>query len=862
MIREQPLLLLIDDDPAMVNALGALFREEGYEIRSAANGYDGLKIAAEAIPDMIIVDVVMPGIDGIEVCRSIRSRPELDETVVIHLSAQRTDGEHQAVGRAAGADAYISLPVENRELIARVNSLLHLRRIEHNLRQSETRYRTLIESIPQLVWTCDGRGECDYFSPQWRLYTGGEEGEGINWLDKVDERDREETRRRWECSIEEGTPFEMEHRILGADGSPRWFKTRGVLIRDDDADSGRRLLTSTDITDLVESKEEMVRSKEDLERTLTDLEKANRLSTLRSELAFILARSGELQEILQNCAEILCRYLDAALVRIWKFSYEEQLLVLKASAGLYTHLDGAHSRVRIGELKIGRIASTRRPHLTNDVLNDGEIGDPDWAAREGLVAFAGFPLLLEDRLIGVLALFSHRPIEERVVIEITQIVDLLAQFIDRKRIDRERKEKIEEVTRAREEITTLNEVGKSLSAELDTRRLAAKVTEAATKLTKAEFGAFFYNVEDQYGERYQLYSIAGAPEDAFAKFPMPRKTEIFSPTFDGTGVVRSDDITRDPRYGKNAPHRGMPEGHLPVASYLAVPVVSRTGDVIGGLFFGHSKPGIFTDREEEIAVSLASQAAITMDNAQLFNQLEQKVRERTAQLEESLSELEAFSYTVSHDLRAPLRVMQSYAQIIEEDYGEQLDETVRGYLGRIAASGSRLDTLIQDLLTYSRVSRANVTMHPVRLEPIIEDVLNEYPVFRETRAEIEIRSPLPKVMGDKSSLTQCFSNLVGNAVKFVPEGRIPQVRISGAARGKYAIIRIADNGIGIPEEHRDRIFRIFERATSNREFEGTGIGLAIVKKAVERMGGSISLTSIEGEGSTFELKLMRPDEAR
>src|SRR6201999_1375346 len=140
--------------------------------------------------------------------------------------------------------------------------------------------------------------------------------------------------------------------------------------------------------------------------------------------------------------------------------------------------------------------------------------------------------------------------------------------------------------------------GAALSRESDLDRLGKIVTDAGVELVGAQFGAFFYNVVDELGESYMLYSLSGAPREAFERFPMPRNTAVFAPTFGGEGIVRSDDIKLDPRYGKNAPRQGMPEGHLPVTSYLAVPVTSRDGEVMGGLFFGHSARGMFTEAHE------------------------------------------------------------------------------------------------------------------------------------------------------------------------------------------------------------------------------------------------------------------------
>jgi len=164
---------------------------------------------------------------------------------------------------------------------------------------------------------------------------------------------------------------------------------------------------------------------------------------------------------------------------------------------------------------------------------------------------------------------------------------------------------------------TLYRVGTALAEDLDLDTVFARLTDEATALCRAQFGAFFYNVDDPERGSYMLYTLAGVPREKFEGFPMPRNTEVFGPTFAGECVVRSDDITKDPRYGKSAPYYGMPAGHLPVRSYLAVPVVSRAGQVLGGLFFGHAKTGIFTDRDERMIVAVASQAAVAIDNARL-----------------------------------------------------------------------------------------------------------------------------------------------------------------------------------------------------------------------------------------------------
>ncbi len=207
--------------------------------------------------------------------------------------------------------------------------------------------------------------------------------------------------------------------------------------------------------------------------------------------------------------------------------------------------------------------------------------------------------------------------------------------------DRTRRRQAEEALLAERQILTiLNRAGSALAVESDLDKLVQIVTDAGVELTGAQFGAFFYNVLNDAGESYMLYTLSGAPLEAFSAFPMPRNTAVFAPTFTGEGIVRSDDITKDPRYGKNVPRRGMPEGHLPVRSYLAVPVVSRSGEVIGGLFFGHEKTGIFSDRSERVLTGLAAEAAVAIENARLFQANQREISERK-KAEEALLELNA-----------------------------------------------------------------------------------------------------------------------------------------------------------------------------------------------------------------------------
>jgi GAF domain-containing protein len=333
---------------------------------------------------------------------------------------------------------------------------------------------------------------------------------------------------------------------------------------------------------------------------------------LLADVLRALAGEDTLADLLQRCAESVVARLDAAFTRVWLLDEDTRTLVLQASAGQYTHLDGPHGRIPVGAFKIGRIAEERRPHLTNAVLDDPDVSDKEWARREGMVAFAGYPLEIGPQLVGVLGLFSRHELQEATLEVLASVADSLALGVVRKHAE-------EELRQDRQIIDTLHEVGTALARELDVQRLVQGVTDAGTELSGASFGAFFYNAGNE-GEAHILYTLSGAPMSAFEHFGLPRSTAVFGPTFAGEPPIRSGDITQDPRYGRNDPHFGMPEGHLPVRSYLAVPVTSREGEVLGGLFFGHPDADVFTEASERLVVGIAGHAAIAIENARLYQQ--------------------------------------------------------------------------------------------------------------------------------------------------------------------------------------------------------------------------------------------------
>jgi PAS domain S-box-containing protein len=235
-------------------------------------------------------------------------------------------------------------------------------------------------------------------------------------------------------------------------------------------------------------------------------------------------------------------------------------------------------------------------------------------------------------------------------------------------------------------------------------------------------------------------------------------------------------------------------------------------------------------------------------------ELERQVSERTASLREAVAQLEEFSYTVSHDLRAPLRGMQVYSQALLEDHADDLDAEARHCLQRIAENATRLDRMITDVLAFSRVSRSELQLHRVSLSKIVREILLTNPAMRAPRAEMQVE-PLLDVLGHEPLIEQAIANLLSNAVKFVAPGQVPQVRIWSEPFEGSVRFWIEDNGIGIPAAVQHRLFRMFERLHPNLSYEGTGIGLAIVRKAVSRMNGEVGLEPNQPTGSRFWIRL-------
>ena len=409
-------------------------------------------------------------------------------------------------------------------------------------------------------------------------------------------------------------------------------------------------------------------------RDITERKRAEELSArlarhvaLRADVGAAFADVSELRASEQRVCEALVKHLDVAFARLWTLDDSGTTLLLQASAGMYTHTDGPHSQVPVGKLEIGSIALEGKPHLTNDVRHDPRIGDPAWAAREKMRAFAGYPLIVDGKLVGVLAMFGRQKLHEDTFAVLGTISDLVAQGIVR------------------------------------------------------------------------------------------RRTEL---------------------------------------------------------------------------------------------ELEQRVQE----LARSNADLEQFAYVASHDLQEPLRMVSSYTQLLARRYQGRLGQDADDFIGFAVEGVTRMQSLINDLLAYSRVGTRGRELAEVDLEKVFATaLLNLQASIAEASAEIT-HDPLPKARGDEGQLVQVFQNLISNAIKFRAAAP-PRVHVDARRDGQRWIVSVSDNGIGIEPQYFERIFVIFQRLHPREKYPGTGIGLAITKKIIERHGGKIWVESAPGRGSTIHFTL-------
>jgi signal transduction histidine kinase/CheY-like chemotaxis protein len=480
-------------------------------------------------------------------------------------------------------------------------------------------------------------------------------------------------------------------------------------------------------------------------------------------------------------------------------------------------------------------------------------------APDGNKTGIAVPLMDGDRLAAVLALHAP-PVAGRIADEVHLLEDAARRTWDALRRIRA-EEALREETRVLELMKSASE---TLASTIALEPLMQAITDAARQLVGAEFGAFFYNGEDDNGEAYLLYALSGAPREAIAHLGKPRPTAVFEPTFHGSAPIRSNDIRKDPRYGSMAPYHGMPPEHMPVVSYLAASVVSRSGEVIGGLFFGHSQPAMFSARSEELIGAFAVQAAIAIDNARLYDMAQRAAQEREqllaseraarAEAERHNKMKDEFLAMLAHELRNPLAPITSAAQLLRLP---EVNEGLRLKASNIISRQVRhMTELVDDLLDVSRVTRGLVKLENEVLDlnkVAMAAVEQARPHIEERQHDLTVDlpdAPVP-VEGDRTRLIQVLVNLLNNSAKYTPSGG--RIVLAVTADETAAEVTVRDNGTGIDAQLLPHVFDLFTQAdrAPDRSQGGLGIGLALVKSIVRMHNGQVAAHSAGPQQGTL-----------
>jgi PAS domain S-box-containing protein len=768
-----------------------------------------------------------------------------------------------------------------------VRDITGRKRADEALRESEEHFRQLAENIPQLAWMTSADGWIFWYNRRWYDYTGTtlEQMQGWGWRSVHHPDHVGRVTHKIKQAFDTGEAWEDTFPLRGKDGKYRWFLSRAFPIQDGSGNIARWFGTNTDITELRETQEALRESEQHYRLLFETMTEGFALCEmiwseggkpvdfryLQVNRAWVAHTGIPIEETVGRTAREVIRGAEPYWIETYARVVEtgEPVVYENYASGLdrwfetfafrhsarrfallfrdVTERKRAEEALHLAVQRFETLANimpqivwSTRPDGYHDYFNDRwyeftgmpRQGDQGWNWKDYLHPDDVQPTLA----VWHRCLATGEPYE--VQYRFRRAADgVYRWFIARALPIRDREGNISRWFGTCTEITDIIEAQQALRES--EAKFRAFFENAAIGTVQLDLEGRVLQVNDRYCEitgysreellRMRLLDLAHPDE-------LPSEREKLAVYLQG-GI----------RFFESEKRYVRKDG----TSVWVHATAALIRDVDGKPLRSAGVVQDITERKRAETALATAQEELKLH----ASRLEHTVAERTSRLRDTVAELEHFSYTITHDMRAPLRAMQAFGQILRDEYHRQLDDTAADYLRRIIDAAARMDNLITDSLSYAKAVQAELTLEPVDVGVLLRGIVESYPQFQYPRADIQVADPFPPVFANPAGLTQCFSNLLGNAVKFVAPGKLPRVYVWGEERGEVVRLWFEDNGVGIPPDQQERVFAMFQRLS--KDYEGTGVGLALVRKVMEKMRGRVGVESGHAGGSRFWLEVRR-----
>jgi PAS domain S-box-containing protein len=844
--QDSALILIVDDDNVTRIYLRELLEYAGYRVLEACDGCEAIAAYIYLHPNMVLLDAIMPVMDGFTCCSQLQTLPDVQDIPILMM----TDAyEPASVERAfaVGAIDYITKPIQWPVLSHRIRYLLAASCAMQQLRQQpeqaqlqEAQIKIALEAARMGTWDWDIIANQVTWSDNkenlFGLEKGTFDGKYETFLSCIHPQDRDFVNSSVMQAVQTGTEYDVEFRILLPDGSIRWLVSKGVVFRNASGEPVRMPGIVMDITKRKQAEEA--------------LEVHAHQQALVAELSQMALAGTNLTTLLNSSVMLVAQCLKVEYCKVLELLPDGQVLLLRAGVGWQSGLVGRATMSAGINSQAGYTLVCEEPVIVDDLRTETRFSAPKFLLDHQVVSGISITIAAKKQPFGILGVHTtkQRTFTKDDVYFLQAVANLLATAIERQRGQAElhwqnlRSQLFADITLKIRQSLQIDEILQTSVTEVQKLLCADRVLVLRLRSN----GAFITLKEAV---------VPGLLVALGLQMSEPAFGEICLQQYRQGQISAMSNVEQD--------QAKIPPSHLEllrkfeIQANLCVPIFLQ--NQLWGLLVAHqcTHPRQWNQWEIELLQQLADQIGIALTQGKI---LEAETRQRQ-ELSRSNEELQQFAFIASHDLQEPLRKIKTFSERLMNTCGDSLSEPAQDYLERMQKAVVRMQTLIEDLLTLSRLTTRAQPFVSVNLAQITQEVLSDLEVrIHQTGATIEV-GDLPIIKADPLQMRQLMQNLIGNALKFHRPQVPPIVKIYGqylnnqseqiAMNCELGQIIVEDNGIGFEQKYSDRIFNIFQRLHSRREYEGTGIGLTICRKIVERHYGKITAQSNPGQGTKF-----------